>query len=95
MEIHREQFVSSKDFLKSARDLGIGVEKVSMKLWIIHWMLMQKTFGFTLRKRRMEIFDLFSQTMAWEFQKNISMKTGRSIRHPVRFDIRRSNSESI
>ena len=69
MEIHREQFVSSKDFLKSARHIGIGVEEGVLKLWIIHWMLMQKTFGFTLRKRRMEIFDLFSQMMAWEFQK--------------------------
>ena len=27
MEIRREQFVSSKDFLKSARDMGIGVEE--------------------------------------------------------------------
>ena len=27
MEIHREKFVSSKDFLKSARNIGIGVEE--------------------------------------------------------------------
>ena len=27
MEVRREQFISSKDFLKSARDLGITVEE--------------------------------------------------------------------
>jgi hypothetical protein len=80
MEIRREQFVSSKDFLRSARDMGIGVEEGvyeivdnaldagAVNIWI------------EIEKKADGNFDSYSQTMVLAFPKNTLMIKELSIK---------------
>ena len=94
MEIHREQFVSSKDFLKSARDLGICVEEGVYEIVDNSLDADAENIWIHIEKKEDGNFRFIFSDDGINSKKHID-EDGKLSGHPVRFDIRRSNSESI